>query len=150
MTRSTKGPYSLDDSIPYMIYRISNKANQNIQEKLRPANITLSKWRLLSGLKSYGVSTISELAARTVMQHAVVSRILTEMEQSGLIKRRQSSVDHRVVHVELTKKGEALFHQAQEIAAAHQERALQGLPRSDIATLVRLLRNIQQNLGIEY
>jgi DNA-binding MarR family transcriptional regulator len=140
--------YSLSDSIPYLIYRISNKANQNIQDRLRPAGITLSKWRLLSSLKSRGDSTISELAACTVMKHAVVSRILTEMERAGLIQRRQSARDQRMVTISLTRKGLSLFDEAHEIAVRHQDEALRGFDRSDIAALRRLLRRIQNNLGI--
>lgn len=140
--------YSLNDSIPYLIYRISNKANQNMQDKLRSAGITLSKWRLLSSLKSRGVCTISELAACTVMQHAVVSRILTEMEHAGLIRRRQSKTDQRMVRITLTRKGETLFEQAHEIAVQHQEEALRGFSRSDQTTLLNLLRKVQANLRI--
>lgn len=143
-----KNPYSLDDSIPYLIYRISNKANQNIQGKLRPASFTLSKWRLLSSLKSRGICTITELAACTVMKHAVASRILTEMEREGLVSRRQSKADQRMVHIRLTRKGEAMFQQAHKIFVEHQEQALRGLSRSDITVLLRHLRKIQNNLGI--
>lgn len=147
MKKNTKR-YSLDDSIPYLIYRISNKANQNIQDKLRPSGVTLSKWRLLSSLKSRGMCTISELAACTVMKHAVVSRILTEMEHSGLIKRRQSVTDQRKVQITLTKKGEALFEQVYEIAVQHQEEALRGFSSREIATFLRLLHRVQTNLHI--
>lgn len=141
--------YSLDDSIPYMIYRISSKANQNIHDKLRPAGITLSKWRLLSSLKSRGICTVSELAACTVMQHAVVSRILTEMETAGLIKRQQSEADQRMVQIRLTRQGEELFEQAHEIAAVHQDEALKGFSRAEITVLMKFLRQMQKNVGIE-
>lgn len=141
--------YSLDHSIPYMIYRISSKANQNIHEKLRPAGITLSKWRLLSSLKSRGTCTVGELAACTIMQHAVVSRILTEMEAANLVRRQQSETDQRMVQIQLTRQGEALFEQAFEIAVEHQGSALKGFSRSDIAALTGFLRRMQKNLGIE-
>lgn len=145
---STELQYNLDDSIPYVIYRITNKLNQNIHTRLRAAGITLSKWRLLSSLKSQGMCTIGELAACTVMQHPVVSRILTEMESDGLIKRQSSSTDQRVVHIKLTRKGDELFQKAFRIAEEHREEALKGFSSADTQMLLQLLRMIQKNVGI--
>lgn len=140
--------YDLDDSIPYVIYRITNKLNQDIHERLRSSGITLSKWRLLSSLKSRGTCTIGELATCTVMQHPVVSRILTEMENEGLVKRHSSSADHRLVHIRLTRKGEQSFGVAFEAAEKHRQRALEGFSPADTRMLLAMLRTIQDNIGI--
>ncbi|QIB64545.1 MarR family winged helix-turn-helix transcriptional regulator [Kineobactrum salinum] len=149
MKTNKKNPYMLNGSIPYMIYRISNKANQNVNEKLSPAGFTLSKWRLLSSLKSWGTCTIRDLASCTVMQHAVVSRILTEMEESGLVARKRSTVDQRQVEIRLTKKGDTLFQEAFDIANEHQIELLKGFTKTEINTLASLLGRIQKNIGIQ-
>lgn len=150
-TRIDKTPlYRLSDSIPYVMYRIVNKLNQNIHERLRRSvGITLSTWRLLSSLKSRGTCTVGELAACTVMRPAVVSRILTQMEKQGLVRRRQSKADHRVVQITLTHKGERLFQAAFTIAGQHRDDALRGLSASDTASLLAMLRTLQRNIGIE-
>jgi DNA-binding MarR family transcriptional regulator len=144
----TERRYDLDDSIPYVLYRITNKLNQDIHERLRSSGMTLSKWRLLSSLKSRRMCSVGELAMCTVMQHPVVSRILTEMENEKLVKRQPSSTDQRLVQVKLTRKGEQSFQQAFEIAEKHRQRALQGLSPDQTETLLSLLRTIQGNIGI--
>lgn len=144
----TEARYNLDDSIPYVVYRITNKLNQDIHNRLRSSGMTLAKWRLLSSLKSHGTCTVGELATCTVMRHPVVSRILTEMQNEGLVKRQPSSTDQRLVQVKLTKKGEQSFQAAFEVAEKHRQRALQGLSPTDAQTLLTLLRTIQNNIGI--
>lgn len=140
--------FSLEDSIPYLIYRISTKANQNIQELLKPAGLTLFQWRLLSSLKSRGTSSVGELAECCVMQHAVVSRNLKEMERQGLLRRQQSKEDQRVVRVSLTKHGEARFEEAHEIAQVHLNETLKGFSAAEKAKFLALLKSVQRNIGM--
>ncbi|MFT5711182.1 MAG: DNA-binding MarR family transcriptional regulator [Halioglobus sp.] len=144
----SKKNFDLDRSIPYLIYRISNGLNQNIGDRLKETGLTLSKWRLLSSLRSRGTSTVGELARCTVMQHAVVSRILKELEKEGLILRQQRRNDQRVVEVQLTDQGEAAFAYAYDIAEGHRKDALTGFSRTETLELGAMLRRIQDNIGI--
>ena len=140
--------FDLESSIPYLIYRITSRLNQDIHARLKPAGISLPRWRILASVKSRGRSTVKELATCTVMKHAVVSKVLKEMQDDGLITRAPSVRDQRSVIVDLTPEGEAAFEQARKIANVHRDIALDDLSSDEVQTLLRLLKRIQRNLGI--
>jgi DNA-binding MarR family transcriptional regulator len=146
--RSQAEEFDLESSIPYLIYRITSRLNQDIHVRLKPDGISLPRWRILASLKSKGRSTVKELATCTVMKHAVVSKVLKEMQDDGLITRAPSDLDQRSVIVDLTSQGEAAFEQARKIANVHRDIALDDLGPDEIQTLLRLLKHIQKNLGI--
>lgn len=140
--------FDLENSIPYLIYRITARLNQDIHARLKPAGISLPRWRILASLSSRGRSTVKELATCTVMKHAVVSKVLKEMEDDGLITRTPSQSDLRAVNIELTDEGIETLKVARRIAGLHRDIALRDLTPANIETLLGLLKQIQKNLGI--
>ncbi|HTJ96146.1 MAG TPA: MarR family transcriptional regulator [Rhodocyclaceae bacterium] len=62
-------------------------------------------------------ATVGELAERLQMKHHGVVALLTRCEESGLIRRQQSSVDRRQVEVHLTASGGQYL---QRLAARHE------------------------------
>jgi DNA-binding MarR family transcriptional regulator len=60
---------------------------------------------------------VGELAERLQMKHHGVVALLTRCEESGLIRRQQSSVDRRQVEVHLTASGGQYL---QRLAARHE------------------------------
>lgn len=139
----------LEDFVPYLLYRISDRLNQNLRDRLRPEGVRLSHWRVLAVLAAEGESSIGELVKQTVLQQPTVSRVVAQMEQAGLIRRKQAEDDSRVVQVSLTADGEELFASIMPLAKAHQERALRGFTDTEIASLKSLLDRIRHNIELE-
>jgi DNA-binding MarR family transcriptional regulator len=52
-------------------------------------------------------STVGELVERLALTQSTVTELVQRAEDAGLIQRRQSAVDGRVVQLTLTEKGEA-------------------------------------------
>ncbi len=143
------GDLWLKEFIPYILFRITNRLNLDLRENLRPMKISLGRWRVMSVLKAYGTCNVSELVAYTTMEQPTVSRVIAELHRDGFIKRNVAKSDSRIVEVRLTKQGLDALDQILPNAVKHQERALAGFSKEDVKTLKRLLRRIQQNIGIE-
>lgn len=54
-------------------------------------------------------ATVGELAARLQLAQHTVTELLDRAERAGLVRRRRSDTDGRVVHVHLTDEGERLL-----------------------------------------
>jgi DNA-binding MarR family transcriptional regulator len=94
------------------------------EEITRKHGMTPLHYQLLLQVKGYpgrDWATISELAERLQAKHHGVVSLITRCQRLGLVKREQSDVDRRAVHVRLTAKGEAAVRRLAEL---HREELL--------------------------
>jgi len=79
-----------------------------------PEGVTLSERLLLEKLREVERMTMSEFAAAVESPTSVVSRQIDSLARRGLVSRRRSTQDRRVVHVCLTPKGRQLLNDLEE------------------------------------
>lgn len=125
--------------LPHYISRLMNILNLRLLDSLRPHGITIRQFRIMQMLDARRQATIGEIAADTVIEQSVVSRIVDQLERSGLAQRRKRVGNSRLVDVRLTPRGEetyaALFPYAQRIV----EDAVGALSPKETQTLEKLL-----------
>jgi DNA-binding MarR family transcriptional regulator len=84
-------------------------------------------------------ATISEIAADTVIEQSVVSRIVDQLERAGLAERRKRVADSRYVDVRLTPHGTKTYAALFPYAARIVEDAVSGLTAGERKVLESLL-----------
>jgi DNA-binding MarR family transcriptional regulator len=149
MPISGQGDKWLRNFVPYLLYRITNQLTRRIRSRLRSYGINMTRWRVLAVLRAYGTLSLGRVVELTVMEQPSVSRVVTQLEREGLVRRKASKEDSRVVHVSLTRAGEKAFENIYPTAQRHQQRALNGFTRKEISTLKGYLRRIQDNIESE-
>lgn len=137
----------LGQFIPYLLYRVSRRLNARLGEEMRRESVTLHRWRILAVLSARDGRSLSELAAYTVKEQSVISRVADLMAQDGLVRREADAVDRRVVRLFLTSKGRRLFGRLFPVAQVHHRRATSGLSAAEQQTLVRLLHKMLEGIG---
>ncbi|MEX2122837.1 MAG: MarR family transcriptional regulator [Woeseia sp.] len=135
--------------VPYLLYRTTNQLNRRLRSRLRKEAINISRWRVLAVLRAYGDMNLGEIVDLTVMEQPSVSRIVTQLDQEGLVRRKASRKDSRFVNVTLTAAGRKAFQSIYPAAIKHQEAALRGFSRKEIENLTDYLRRIQANIEAE-
>ncbi len=138
----------LQNYIPYLLYRATNKLNSRLLTRLRQMKINPSQWRVLSVLKAYGTLSVSEIVEYTLMEQPTVSRVVAQLEQEGRVIRAASTADSRVTRVSLTDAGIEAFNAIIPAALRHQELALQQLTPEEIKTLTEILSKIERNIEL--
>jgi DNA-binding MarR family transcriptional regulator len=80
---------------------------------------------------------ITDLAAREGVTQPAITLLVNRLEQRGWVQRTADPADRRVVLVELTSAGEAVFDRvrAEYRALLHEDMAM--LPDADVETLAR-------------
>jgi len=149
MPISGHGDKWLRNFVPYLMYRITNQLTRRIRSRLRKSGINITRWRVLAVLRAYGKLSLGRIVELTVMEQPSVSRVVTQLEREGLVKRKVSTEDSRVVHVSLTRAGDKAFQTIYPTAERHQEGALSGFSRKEINTLKSYLHRIQENIEAE-
>jgi DNA-binding MarR family transcriptional regulator len=136
----------LEDYLPYQLFRIVNRLTLNLKNDLRPAKMTLSRWRALSVLTASDGRSMGELAAYMVIEQPALSRIIDQMERDGLVTRRLASRDNRVVQVYLTDAGRQMFRQIRPLELRHYEQTIEGFKPAELEDLNKLLSRLWDNL----
>jgi DNA-binding MarR family transcriptional regulator len=111
------------------------------QQQSAAAGVSLSPQalRVLERTVEAGQTTPGQLAERLDLDPAVVTRLLRQLEDSGLVTRTRSADDGRVSTVEATPAGLDAFGRVRDVIWDQVRRALAGWPAEDLATLADLL-----------
>lgn len=136
----------LDDYVPYLLYRVTNKLNARLLARLRATKTNPARWRVLSVLRAHGTLRVNDVVEHTLMGQPTVSRVIAQLEREGRVTRTPDADDSRATRVALTAKGIATFEAIVPAALRHQEIALRGLTQTDIAAITRVLARIERNI----
>ncbi len=144
--RVRTGDLWLDSFFPYRLYRASKKLQLRLQTRLRAQRVNPSQWQVISVLKAYGALSIGEIVDATLMEQPTVSRVVARLEKSGLVSRRASTRDSRMALISLTAPGIEVFKQIVPAALRHQDIALDGIGRKEIAQVIATLEKLEENI----
>jgi DNA-binding MarR family transcriptional regulator len=139
---------SLRVSLP--LRRALQHAEQRRARVLARHGVSAATLDLLVALRRAGkpyVSTPSELAHLLVLTSGGVSQRLERLEREGLVERRVSVEDRRVVMVHLTDAGLATLDRLIDEYMAHEEEMLRGLSERQIVQLGRLLARLDASIS---
>ena len=95
----------LDDQLCFALYAATNAITRAYRPLLRELGITYPQYLTLMALWQHGDATVGELARRLDLPAHALTPLLQRLEQAGLVLRRRSALDTRVVRVELTPDG---------------------------------------------
>ncbi len=120
------------------------------QHPLQGGEISMPQLTLLDWLAASPGSGISEIAEGLGLSAPTVSVTVSQMEQSGLLERRQNPADARALQVHLTEKGSAFQQRAYQFRLDKMRRLLGGLREEERIQLLDLLdKAIHHAEGVE-
>jgi MarR family transcriptional regulator for hemolysin len=111
--------------------------------RLQPYDLTEATWLpLLRIARAPAPPRQKDLAAAMFVDGSAVVRLLDNLEQAGLIQRKEGETDRRAKTIHLTPRGRAIADKAETVARRVGQDALAGLSDKDIETTVRVLERI--------
>lgn len=109
-----------------------------------------SQKRVLILIREMGEITQRELTLRMGIKPASVSELLTKLENNGMIVRRPSKADRRMLILSLTNTGEAVaIHYGEQREKRHDE-MFRCLSDGEQDTLIALLEKINADWNEKY
>ncbi len=101
-----------------------------------------TEFGVLEVLYHKGELPVCEVQRRILVESSSTTYVVDKLVQRGLVRRRPSPRDRRVVLLGLTPAGRALIGRIFPDHARAMRRAVAGLPASEQAACVRLLRTL--------
>lgn len=121
-------PATFDDNVGVRILRLaevySRLAKIGVEQ---PWGLRSTDLRILNVLDATGSMAISEIARRTHVDKAWISRSIRQLEDKLLVERRLDSYDSRVTLAVLTPKGRALLEEIRPEVLINEKRVLEGI-----------------------
>lgn len=134
------------ERLTHMLPQLGREASRYDHNLLPHGNVTLPQLWILEHLRDQASCTMCELAARLHLQGSTATGLVDRLARYGLVQRRRSQVDRRVVHVGLTLKGrrgmEALRHHKQTTLMRWFSRLTQVERMSFLATVEKLVEGL--------
>jgi DNA-binding MarR family transcriptional regulator len=144
---SRRTPVDLSEHLPYLINRVGSALVARFSaDALAGARLSIASWRVLAVLSNNGALRQTDLAEMTSIDASTLSRLITRLVRTGLVRRTRSKKDSREVAVALTRKAEILMARLVPVAVGLQNSATRNLSKRDLATLKRVLRKMHDNL----
>ncbi len=83
-----------------------------------------------------------QLAELLYIQAPTVTKMLQRLEQTGILERRPSSTDHRVMHVWLTQSGKDLESKVSEVWAELEQRTQENLSQAEQRAFQEIIQKV--------
>lgn len=96
------------DRIAEAIIYLYTESRRLTKDQAAKVGLTGPQLTVVKILDELGDLSLSELSDRIRAQNSTVTGIVDRMEREGLVDRKRSAEDRRVVHIQLTDKGQKL------------------------------------------
>ncbi|MGC5255237.1 MarR family winged helix-turn-helix transcriptional regulator [Gordonia sp. DT218] len=130
------------------IQHIATASSHRLDRHLEPHGVTRSEYDVLGALaRSDRPLRASDVVSTTLLSGASITKITESLSRRGLLERRKSERDGRVVLLEPTADGRALVEAELPRRLADDEHALSGLDPAEREMLATLLRKVSATVG---
>lgn len=128
----------IEEMVCFDLYAASRAMTGLYRPLLDPLGLTYPQYLVLLALPWEGSCTVGDLAGRLDLDHGTTSPLLRRMESAGLVVRRRTARDERVVEVGLTPEGRATRARLDDVQCAVQDAV--GMRAPDLADLQDTLK----------
>jgi DNA-binding MarR family transcriptional regulator len=135
---------ALETFLPHRLSLLSSLTAQALAAVHGPHGLNTTEWIVLATIAESPQTTAKDIGAIFHMQKAKVSRAVSALLRRNLISRTPKPGDHRLVLLELTSKGRALYEKCAPAAADLARRLEEPLELSDREILLRSLLKLAQ------
>jgi len=148
--------YNLESFVPTrsvlsLVGRVKNEAAAALDQALASdtglaaLEVTSAQYVIIATLAQREADSAAQLCKSFSYDPGAMTRMVDRLEAKGLIRRRRNSDDRRLINLELTDEGNALFPKMRALAMNVQNRLLRGLTKSEVEAMAGYLGRILDN-----
>ena len=143
-TEVAANPQQLAGRLRLAITRTARRLRQEGGPELSP-----SQAAALATIDVHGPLTPSELAERERVKRPTATRVISNLEEAGLVARLPDPADARSANLEVTTAGRSLLQRLRRRKTAYLARRLGSLPPGDLEILERAATVLERLLEEE-
>jgi len=128
--------------------KINDCTNTLLNQEAVRHGLTAMQLRLLMELYNDGALTVGEVAAQMGQAGTNVSTMCKKLEARGLVNRRRSEADERVVMVVLTRVGEDEMKEINEVFNKKINRMMEAVDEAELKAMLNGLKKFSDLLSL--
>lgn len=138
--------YLARDSVGYMLRRLYTVMRTRLEGAFADQSLTLMQWIVLMQIRDGLARTASDIAREFAHDSGALTRVIDQLERRGLLLRRRSETDRRVVELELTREGHEMIGELLPLVVDEMNTLLEPLDRSEFELFRGMLRRVLEHL----
>jgi MarR family transcriptional regulator, organic hydroperoxide resistance regulator len=144
-------PYTLEDSLGYLVNRVSRTIRQYLNQELKRRNfqVTGEQFAVLVHLWRQEGQTQQELGQELTKEKTTMTRMLDGLEAQDLIRRRSDPRDGRIRRIHLTSKSQKTMKKLTALAGEVLKTSQKEVTPSELQTCKKVLRRVHQTLTLK-
>ncbi len=127
----------LDEMMPYVVRRLHQELAQSLEE-----GITGNQFFVMKMINDRGQMTVSEVAEEFNVSLSAVTSLVDRLHKTGMVERRRSEDDRRVVWLELTERGRNIVGACLESRRRILRRYLDKLDEKELEFMIEVNEKI--------
>ena len=131
-------------SLPMMLYRALDAVMPRFRRIFNEFGLTEQQWRVLRVLWEDQEVSLRELADLSLIPAPSLVGVVDRLRKNGLIRRRRSETDRRVVFVDATQKGRALQQEVMPLVGIAYAELMQSVAPREWIRLIDSLEKISE------
>jgi DNA-binding MarR family transcriptional regulator len=133
----------LDRYLPYQLRLLSEAYSLGLARMLQQRfDLPLREWRILFHIGAEAPMSVTQIAARSVMDKGSVSRAVANLTEWGYVRRRSHGKDSRRAAFYLSAKGQRIYRQILPLLLAREARLLAPLSQAERTALLRTIKRL--------
>ena len=140
--------YTARDSVGYLLRRVYSIMHERMEAALAGHDFTLMQWIVLLYLRDGIASTASDIAREFRHDSGALTRVIDQLQRRGLVSRRRSTSDRRVVDLALTAKGGRTIEELLPVVVGQMNEALAPFTRAEFEQMRSLMERLVEHLHV--
>jgi DNA-binding MarR family transcriptional regulator len=136
-TRGPLDPVDGDDELATRLRVAVTRLNRRLRQQSL-AGLSPAQSSALGTVDRLGTPTLGEVAASEQVQPPTMTRLITGMEEAGLVVRLADTADRRICRVRITAEGRRTLQRIRSLKNAYLTRRLAGLDPAEQAAAAEL------------
>lgn len=124
------------------IRQITRALDMRSKRVARETGLTIPQIVVLHAVRHFGQLTTAAISKQADLSPATTVIILDKLEARGLVERRRSTSDRRIVHTALTSKGSEILSEAPALLHNDFLEGFAELPQADQHAIVRAFQTV--------
>src|SRR5882762_6047135 len=147
----TAETFSVSKSVFRLINRVKTEALAALDQALASdpevsaLEVSAAQYVIIATLAEQEASSSTQLCKSFSYDAGAMTRMVDRLEAKGLVQRRRCIDDRRLINLELTESGWALFPKMKALTGAVKTRFLQGFSKAEVEQLEAYLQRMLEN-----
>jgi DNA-binding MarR family transcriptional regulator len=140
---------ALESHLGYWLRFVSNHVSHGFRRKVEGRGVSVSEWVLLRQVYGAEHPSAGAVASAIGMTKGAISKMVTRLEEKGLLTRAPSDSDGRQQLLELTVEGRRLVPELARLADENDAEFFGHLPEAERARLLQAMQQLARHHRLE-